>query len=248
MTHTPYYQDEHVTLYHGDALHVLPTMAPGAVDAVLADPPYSSGGMVRGDRMLGTAAKYLKDASSPDFTGDNRDQRAYLTWSHLWMSEALRVTVPGGIVGVFTDWRQLPVTTDAVQVAGAVWRGVMPWFKPNARNQPGRLGNHCEYLVWGTNGPRTKDQDAASETLSGFWQENTPRERLHQTMKPAGLMEYLARVAPEGGTILDPFAGSGSTLIAAAKTGRRAIGCELSEHYCEVIATRLSQGVLDLTA
>lgn len=241
----PYYQNEQVTLYQGDASLIIPTLRDthGAFDAVVADPPYSSGGMVRGDRSQSTRSKYVRSDAKrqlTDFTGDNRDQRGYLAWSNLWMGEARDALIPGGILAAFTDWRQLPITTDALQVAGLIWRGIIPWYKPGSRHTRCRPANLCEYIVWGTNGPRPLNVPGA-ETMSGFWQERAPRDRVHQTQKPNGLMEWLVGVAGEGGLVLDPFAGSGSTLLAAAQTGRRAVGIELSEHYCEVIATRLDR-------
>ena len=98
---------------------MLADLPDASVDAVVADPPYSSGGMVRSDRAnIGTVTKYTtsqntKRADLIDFGGDNRDQRAYQYWSALWMAEAMRATKPGGIIMAFTDWRQLPATTDA---------------------------------------------------------------------------------------------------------------------------------------
>ena len=96
-----FYSDDRVDLYGGDSLAVLASLPTGEIDAVVSDPPYSSGGMVRGDRSGGTISKYVTSQNTQrdtltEFTGDNRDQRAYAYWSALWMGEALRATKPGG--------------------------------------------------------------------------------------------------------------------------------------------------------
>jgi DNA modification methylase len=76
-----------------------------------------------------------------------------------------------------------------------------------------------------------------------------PRGNHHPTVKPLALMRWLVRlVTPDGGTVLDPFCGSGSTLIAALREGRAAVGIELNERYCEIAAKRLQQEVLPLEA
>ena len=69
----------------------------------------------------------------------------------------------------------------------------------------------------------------------------------HPTQKPISLMEWCVQFAPDG-TVLDPFMGAGSTLLGARLAGRRAIGIELDERYCEIAANRLAQGVLDFGA
>lgn len=112
----------------GDALLELPKLDECSVDAVVTDPPYSSGGMYRGDHAgMGTLAKYSHTDTKrklPEFSGDNRDQRAYGVWVAMWSAQALRLTVAGGSLLCFTDWRQLPTTIDAVQAGGWVMRGI----------------------------------------------------------------------------------------------------------------------------
>jgi site-specific DNA-methyltransferase (adenine-specific) len=109
-------------LYKGDCLAVLPHLA-GPFDAVVTDPPYSSGGQSKGDRARSTGNKYLNTghARFPDFLGDTKDQRSYLHWSALWMGMCQERLADGGLVLVFSDWRQLPITTDAMQAAGITW-------------------------------------------------------------------------------------------------------------------------------
>jgi site-specific DNA-methyltransferase (adenine-specific) len=97
-------------------------MPDASVDAVITDPPYSSGGFTRGDRSASTTAKYTLTGTQierPAFAGDNRDQRSFGYRCALWLSECLRVAKTGAPIAVFTDWRQLPTMTDAIQAAGS---------------------------------------------------------------------------------------------------------------------------------
>lgn len=243
----PYYQDDHVTLYQGEALAVLADLPTASVGAVISDPPYSSGGMVRSDRTGSTGSKYVQTSTKrelADFSGDSRDGRAYGYWSALWLSEAMRATEPGGVCAIFTDWRQLPATTDALQAGGWVWRGVIPWHKPNGRMIRGQFANPCEYVVWGTNGARDPLSLAGwspKEALPGFYQFHSPREREHQTQKPVDLMRALLRIAPPGAVILDPFMGSGTTGVAAMIEGRKFIGAEMTPTFAEVAERRIRE-------
>lgn len=123
------------TIIRGEALEVLRTLPSTSVDAVITDPPYSSGGMFRSDRNRSTTEKYQTTGTSKtynDFPGDSRDQRSFLLWSTWWLTECYRIVKDGGVCGVFTDWRQLPTVTDAVQVSGFVWRGIGVWDKAEA--------------------------------------------------------------------------------------------------------------------
>lgn len=248
---TPYWSADRATLYGGDALAVLASLPDASVDAVITDPPYSSGGKFRGDRMSTAAVKYARSTTTAryeeagmDFTGDNRDQRGYEYWCTLWLSECLRVTKPEGACVLFTDWRQLPVTTDAIQAGGWMWRGIVPWVKPlgTVRPTPGRFQAQCEYIVWATAGSLVIDRFASC--LPGFIQAAIPRDREHLTQKPLGVMRDLVKIAPEGGVILDPFMGAGTTGVAALIEGRDFIGSELAPHYQQVARERIEAAIV----
>jgi len=241
-----------VTLYRGDCLHILQTLT--GIDAVITDPPYSSGGMVRGDRMVSTRTKYQSTdvlVEHPNFTGDNRDQRGFVAWASLWLSMCAAIVEPGAMVCLFSDWRQVPCMTDALQSGGMVWRGIVPWDKVNARPMPNRFRAQCEFVVWGTQGPRDFETSGAVYH-PGILRENSPatEDRQHATEKPVGIMQTLAAVAPVGGLVLDPFMGSGTTGIACIRTGRRFIGIEIDPtHYataCRRIDDELQQIKLDI--
>jgi site-specific DNA-methyltransferase (adenine-specific) len=234
-------------LYQGDSIAVLNAMrdAGRVVSAVITDPPYSSGGMVRGDRMSSTRLKYARsDSKTADslvaFTGDNRDQRSYLTWCSLWLSICLDISEGGAPVVAFTDWRQLPTTTDALQAGGWVWRGVVPWAKPGARPQMGRFASGAEYFAWGTNGPSPDREDVGC--LPGWYVAASPRRdvREHITQKPVELMQNVVRICRQGGSVLDPFCGSGTTGVAALIEGRTFIGIEREEAHLVTSARRLA--------
>jgi site-specific DNA-methyltransferase (adenine-specific) len=248
---TPYWQHDRATLYGGDALAVLASLPDASVDAVITDPPYSSGGKFRGDRMASATTKYThsktcaawEDAGA-DFTGDNRDQRSYGYWCALWLSECLRVTKADGTCLLFTDWRQLPVTTDALQAGGWMWRGIVPWVKPlgGIRPTPGRFQAQCEYVAWATAGQLVTDRFASC--LPGFIQAAAPREREHITQKPLAVMRDLVKIAPAGGVVLDPFMGAGTTGIAAVIEGRNFIGAELNPRYQRIARERIEASIV----
>lgn len=224
-------------LANGEAVNILRGLPAGSIDAVITDPPYSSGAPHSAGRAaLPPSKKYglgKGGRARPDFHGDNRDQRSFLLWCSMWLAECLRVSTPGAPVVVFTDWRQLPSVTDALQVAGWVWRGVAVWDKTEgARPQMGRFRSQCEYMVWGTNGSSDRAIDKAVGVLPGCFRHFVKKaDRFHLTGKPTPLMEDVVKICRPQGVVLDPFAGSGTTLVAALSQGRRAIGCELSDEY-----------------
>lgn len=223
----------------GDCLEEMRQLPDASVDAVICDPPYSSGGFTRGDRTGDPAQKY--GAKGASFGGDNRDQRSYLLWSRMWLSEAQRVMKQVAPICVFSDWRQLPLMTDALQIAGFVWRGIVVWDKtPSCRPFKGRFSAQCEYVIWGSNGPMPLDRGVGC--LPGCFSVGVRQaDRFHLTGKPAELIREIVRITREGDTILDPFMGSGTTGVAALMEGRDFIGIEQQTDYFEIARKRLEE-------
>lgn len=245
----PYYADDYVTLYHGDCREILPELS--GVDAIVTDPPYSSGGMYRADRAAATTSKYQIShetfRSYAAFSGDNRDQRSFEKWVDSWASQCLQLVGDGGGIGVFIDWRNVASVIDSIQVAGWVYRGLTPWHKgTDLRPNKGWFRRNVEFIVWGSAGPLITGALAEGQCWDGlFVARVNDGDKQHQTGKPTLLLRQMLSVRPEWKTYLDPFAGSGSTLVAAKYLGHHAIGIEIDEHSCEVAAKRLAQDVLD---
>ena len=240
----PYYDEDGIQIYHGDVFEIIEAASP--VDAIITDPPYSSGGLFRGDRTgKSTVDKYVNTGTAayrPEFAGDNRDQRGFLAWVSLWCGAARMKTAAAGNLLIFTDWRQLPTVTDAIQAGGWVWSGVGVWDKKEGRPHHNGFRACAEFVVHGRNGPggNPTPDDAY---LDGIATCPPPRgdARVHITEKPAGALQWLVPICPEGGTVLDPFMGSGSTLLAAKRLKRKAIGGDVDERWCEIAAERLRQ-------
>jgi len=227
-------------LHREDALHFLRRLPKQSIDMLFTDPPYSSGGLHAATRALSTSQKYINGGGKTkyeDFGSDNMDQRSWTFWCHAWLSEAYRALMPGGLVVCFIDWRQLPALTDVVQAAGLIHRGIAVWDKTMARARPRRGGfkQQAEFIVWASKGPmRTNDV-----YLPGVFPCPLSLPKKHLTEKPLGLAREVVRLVPEGGVVCDPFAGSGTFLVAAKETGLQWVGCEANDVYYGVAAGRL---------
>jgi site-specific DNA-methyltransferase (adenine-specific) len=207
---------------------------------LITDPPYSSGGFTRGDRTLETAKKYVQGGTKtqrPDFAGDNRDQRAWIGWCERWIALFLQEMNAGAVIALWTDWRQLPATTDAMQGGGWVWRGIGVWDKTEAaRPLYGRFRPQAEYLVWGSAGNLPLND--GRPTYAGVIRQSVDSGKEHITQKPIATAEWSMSMVVAGGVIVSPFLGSGTDLIAAHRTSRRCYGCELAPKYADVILRR----------
>lgn len=213
-----YYEDDHVTLYHGDCL--TEHMEWLDADVLVTDPPYGGGFRSRHGWRDGEANKIR--------VSNDKDTGARDSALALWGDRPALA---------FGFWRR-PIPAGTRQMI--IWdkRGgngfsgdyTMPWA--DATEQIYVLGR-------GWTGKRVPAIYSIPSLHSA-----SPERYGHPTPKPVTLMESLLEKSPDG-TIADPFAGSGATLAAAKSSGRTAIGVEIEEKYCEIIARRLSQGVLD---
>jgi len=230
-------------IIHGDALKVLGEFKPGTFDAVITDPPYASGGRTQAEKSKSTAKKYssMGNNAPPPFDGDAKDQRSWTRWAAEWLYDARRVCRLGAPVCMFIDWRQLPAASDALQWAGWVWRGTAVWDKGNSRPQKGRFRQQAEYIVWDSNGDMPINRPVPC--LPGVFKYGNPQNRIHLTEKPLQLMRDIVKITVPGGHILDPFAGSGSTVLAAVLEGYSATGIEITDTYAGLAAKRISQAL-----
>lgn len=216
----PYFQNDLVTLYHGDCLEITEWLE---ADVLVTDPPY------------GIVWKGIDNYTSQGFVRVNK----------LGIANDETIEVRDKALAL---WQDKPA------VVFGSWRIEKP------RNTQHRLIWHKQGQAPGpTKGPFMLQDEEIYILGKGFVSSSPPMRSVittkenrsvevskigHPTPKPIGLMETLIQRCPEG-VIADPFAGSGATLIAARNLGRKVIGVELEEKYCELIATRLSQDAFD---
>lgn len=220
----PYYADEMVTLYHGDCFQIGAWLAAGVL---VTDPPYGIGyesHMNRNKRNVKLGLPITADTDT--LVRDCAIQN--------WRMDGQER--PALIFGRWDVPRPLAAHTRLVWDKGnTVGMGnlLIPW---------GRSDEEIYVLGEGFIGKRSGSVIRVQMLMSG-----DAERPAHPTPKPVGLMERLIEKCPPG-VIADPFAGSGSTLVAAKRLSRRAIGVEIEERYCEIAARRLQQDVLDFGA
>ena len=240
----PYYQDDLVTLYHGDCLEVMDTLGVQTIDAVLTDPPYSSGGRRENARTI--RRSMTRSVADDDWIrGDAMSTNGFVYLLRQCGIRWRELLTPGGHVLVFIDWRMSHHLAAALESADLRQHPTLVWDKRQF-GMGAIFRNQHEFIVHMTAGnPRPPQRRDVPNVLSF----PPVRDGEHPTEKPADLLRtLLSVVCPPGGVVLDPFAGSGSTLRAAKDLGMRAIGVDADERYCEVAARRLAQDVIDFGA
>jgi site-specific DNA-methyltransferase (adenine-specific) len=211
---TPYYQDDHVTLYHARWEDVPPDLL--RADVLVTDPPYGIGYSSSSSRSILAVSR-----DHPPIEGDTEPFDP---------APLLSMRLPSVMWGANHYGSRMPDSP--------TW---MVWYK----REPGVSNDSADAeLAWSNLGGPAR---VFHHRWMGMLRDSERDAYLHPTQKPVALMRWVIEKCPPG-TILDPYAGSGTTLVAAKSLGRKAIGVECVERYCEVAASRLRQEVLGLTA
>jgi DNA modification methylase len=227
---TPYYEQDGLTIFLGDCREVLPQI--GQVDHVITDPPYN----VRADDI--------------ELEGRSAMKRDFGAWDQEWQPDPfLSAVAPlvrkGGTLLGFTSDRLLSAFREA---EGWRPRGTLVWVKTNPAPHPRpAYVQATELIVWlaRDGAPAVWNGNGYTLNVLTYGACSGLERTTHPTQKPEDLLcALVTRHTDANDLILDPFMGSGTTLVAAKRLGRRAIGIELEERYCEIAAQRLSQGAL----
>ncbi len=248
---TPYYADDRVTLYLGDCRTVLPQLDVQA-DCVCTDPPYGETSLAW-DRwpdgwptVIAAHTRSMWCFGSLRMFLDRRDEFGgwKLSQDVVWEKTnptSLRADRFRRIHEIAAFFYQGPWGEVFKQPQRSLYLG-----EPTpSRSERGRRPAHWEYQDRPPLGELGWEDDGSRLMTSVLRVRGMHMRAYHPNEKPPGILDPLISYAcPPGGLVLDPFAGSGSTLVAARDSGRRAIGIEADERYCEVIARRLAQDSL----
>jgi len=223
----PYYQDESVTLYLGDCREIMPTL--GRVDAVITDPPFFM-----------PAAHFQSRINWQRSWGDVSILGAFWAATLDLIIPRLRET---GHFVTFCNGDSYPVFYPEMYRRFDVLKCLV-WDKGHVGL--GRIWRHQHELMIAAR------WDESFVSIGGKLHSDVIRvratpsaDRDHPVEKPPGLLRAVIEpITPAGAIVLDPFMGAGSTLIAARDLGRKAIGIDTEERYCEAAAKRLAQGIL----
>jgi site-specific DNA-methyltransferase (adenine-specific) len=235
----PYYQDDAVVIYHANCRDILPLIPNKSVDWMLTSPPYNVG-LIYGNN-----------------TDDKRRLPDFQKWTREWLLLCFNVLAESSraylVVGDKMKWWFKPLC----ESLGYKYHESLIWCKPNligasAGKISGDWNIMTEDILLFHKGKRTPMLKGAREMSTWNWFiQTTPQTnfkenyRYHPAQFPNNMVFRIIGRTP-GDIILDPFLGSGTTAYCAKKLGRKAIGIEIEECYCEIAAQRCSQMVMDL--
>ena len=244
---TPYYEQDGITIYHGDCRDVLPLLEPESVTLLWTDPPYGHGNH---DGDFNARLNAHRGLDNEPIANDSAAEMRVV------VDAALRLAVPilradcccccccccGGPRPTFA-WVADRLDRDGLTFFHSViWDKLNPGLGWRFRRQ------HEMVMVAHRTGGRLAWADDAI-AVPNVQALGPPRFRQHPNEKPLDMpARFVVWTTRPCDLALDPFMGSGTTLRAAKDLGRRAIGIEIEERYCEIAARRLDQGVLELGA
>jgi hypothetical protein len=248
---TPYYQDEAVCIYHGDCREVFAAGVLPKTDHAIFDPPYSE--HVHSKSRMGS--KRSPGDKENRFSDGSFSRQKDLGFAAL--DEETRAGVAGWIGThvsrwslAFSDVESSHLWRDAFTAAGLDYVRTGAWVKLGATPQftGDRPAAGFEAITIAHQGGRKRWNGGGAHAL---WLIPIVRgggaDRVHTTQKPEELMaQLLTQFTDPGDAVIDPFMGSGTTLVAAKRLGRKAIGIERERKYCDLAIERLSQGALAL--
>jgi hypothetical protein len=229
---TPYYEHGGIVIYHGDCREILPLVR---ADVVVTDPPYGDADTHRGHLSSVVLRNGEPARQVLGFAGISESECVALAES--WCCAVRRWVV-------FTcEWKYCAaLDRSGVLVRMGIWR------KPDGAPQftGDRPGTGWEAVAICHRNGRKRWNGGGRHA---FWEYPKGQNQTgHPTGKPLGLFtDFVRDFSDAGEVVLDPFMGSGTTLVAAKQLGRKAIGIEIEERYCEIAAKRLQQEVLPLT-
>ena len=228
----PYYDEDGITIYHGDALDVLPTIKASSVQAVVTDPPYIIGAVSAGN-MASKAGGWV-------------DMMNSALWFSAWYRQVDRILHSSGSFWTFCNWRSLPVVMRAALDAGLPITSTMVWDKEWI-GPGGPQGLRPSYeLVALMSQPAFAIRDRG---ISDIWRHKVGSYKGtgHPAEKPEGLVRRIIATCelPPGSIVVDPFMGSGTTAVSAKALGLRFVGIEGEAKWCDMAASRVAQGMLD---
>ena len=231
----------------GDTRELIKELADESVDLVVSDIPYRcvSGGDAKGvwrDKMCGRMlAKHGRDNRESDY--DNVKKGKLFDHNDIdfseWMSEVWRVLKMDSHCYLMVNGRNLKDLWLEAERSGFMYQQLLVWDKGNAT--PNRYYmNGCEFILMLRKGMATNVNDMGMSNLLSV--PNIVANKLHPTGKPVELMEILIRQSSDpDDVVLDPFAGSGSTLLAAKRLCRHYIGFEIDQKYYDIAVKRLTE-------
>lgn len=253
----PYYEDDAVTIYHGDCREVLPTLSD--IGCVVTSPPYNLG---RGldDRPVeamhdrpskARSSRSHRMSDSYDEHDDALPLAEYKAWQQDVLSLCWRTLRNDGSIYYNHKPRvqagRLLLPTEFVP-AEADLRQVIIWDRVTMGLSfvPAAYGSRHEWVLLMAK-PEFRLKSRSESVVGDLWRFTPETDNNgHPCPFPLDLPTTALRTADVRGPVLDPFMGSGTTLRAAKNLGLRALGIDRSERYCEIAAKRMGQEVLDL--